>query len=116
MLCTLSGDISGVIGAPLFLPGAAPKESWSVGIGGGGGGAYWRGGMFVISCGVCCRGNVPDWGVRIGDEMLIPLTDFFFGDRSAERNDDVLDCRSSLVAFRFKLAGLDLSFLEEELE
>jgi hypothetical protein len=48
--------------------------------------------------------------------MLIPLTDFFFGDRSAERNDDVLDCRSSLVAFRFKLAGLDLSFLEEELE
>lgn len=53
----------------------------------------------------------------MGEEMLTPLADFFFGDRRAERIDAVFDCgRSTSLAFdRFKLAGLTLSFLDSVL-
>jgi hypothetical protein len=48
-----------------------------------------------------------------GDEMLMPFIAFFLGDRSAERNEEVLDwVFSSREAERLSVAGLLLSFFE----
>jgi hypothetical protein len=48
-----------------------------------------------------------------GDEMLMPFICFFFGDRSAERNEEVLDWLfSSREAERLSVAGLLLSFFD----
>jgi hypothetical protein len=48
----------------------------------------------------------------MGDEMLTPRICFFFGDRSAERKDDVRDWLwPSFALFKFRLFGLDFSFL-----
>lgn len=59
-----------------------------------------------------CRGNVPDIGVMIGDEILIPFMLFFFlGDMMDEKIEEALDsvfsgpCRS-----RSRFAGLFLPF------
>ena len=66
--------------------------------------------MFISS--PSCRGNVPDIGVMMGDEMLIPFMLFFFlGDMIDEKIEEALDsvfsgsCRS-----RSKFAGLFLLF------
>ena len=63
-----------------------------------------------ISCD--SRGNVPDIGVMIGDEMLTACTLFFLGDRKAEKSDDTLELCFSGSADRFRAAGFTLSFLE----
>ena len=45
--------------------------------------------------------------------MLMPLTAFFLGDRSAERNEEVLDwVFSSREAERLRVAGLLFSLFE----
>jgi hypothetical protein len=49
----------------------------------------------------------------MGDEMFMPFIDFFFGDRRAERSEEVLDrLFSSREALRSRLAGLVLSFFD----
>jgi hypothetical protein len=69
--------------------------------------------MALISRDSCC-GNVPDMGVMMGDEMLMPLAAFFFGERSEEKRDEVFDWDlSSLAAVKFKLVGLDLPFFDK---
>lgn len=59
-----------------------------------------------------CRGKVPDMGVMMGDEMLIPAAPILFlrGDLRKENMDELRDCALSSRA-RFRLVGLFLSFL-----
>jgi hypothetical protein len=106
MLTSLVGDISGVRGR--VPPVLRRKGNWSVGTGGGAGGAYWRGGIAFISA-PSCRWKVPDMGVRMGDEMLTPFMFFFRGDLRMERMDDVRDCFFSSSP-RFRFAGLFFPF------
>lgn len=99
---------------PVFGFRTAPNGTWSVGTGGGGGGAYCLGGMVFISRD-SCGGKVPDIGVRMGDEMLMPLIPFFLGDRSA---DKIEEAREWVFSFsdeppKFRWAGLFFSFFEE---
>jgi hypothetical protein len=112
MLCTLSGELSGLIWAALARDLAIPIDRWSIGTGGGAPGAYWRAGIAFREGVSGWRGKLADWGVSMGDEMLTPLTDLDFGDLKADRNEAVREpeLRSSLALWRFRLVGFDFSF------
>jgi hypothetical protein len=111
MLVALVGDISGVSGIVLPVLRRWKDGCRSVGTGGGGTGAYWRGGMAFISSPSPYRGKVPDMGVMIGDEMLTAFMFFFRGDlRIEDRIDDPRDCDFSSLS-RLRPMGLFFSFL-----
>jgi hypothetical protein len=61
-----------------------------------------------------CWGKVPDMGVMMGDEMLIPLASFLLGERREEKRAEVFDFDfSSLAAAKLRPAGLDLLFFDK---
>src|SRR3569833_1077779 len=64
--------------------------------------------MAFISWASSWRGKVPDMGVMMGDEMLMPWGAFFRRGEKTDRMDEARDCVFS-SRFRLRLVGLFFS-------